>query len=103
MNSQLIFNLSTTEFRDLISEIFEEKFARLKQTSQEVKNEPTLISRLEVAKLFGVSKTTIDKWRRCKILPPIIKISARVFFDKVQIMELLQRKNKGLIETTHFV
>lgn len=99
MNSQLIFNLSTAEFRHLISEVFEEKFAHFKLTPHEVKNEPTLISRLEVAKLFGVSKTTIDKWRRCKILPPIIKVSSRVFFEKAQIMELLHRKNMGLSET----
>jgi predicted DNA-binding transcriptional regulator AlpA len=94
MEENLIVTLKTSDLRSLISELLDEKLFLLKAEKQESKKEASLISRLEVAKLFGVSKTTIDKWRRSKILPPIVKIASRVYFRRDQIIDLLQRKQR---------
>ncbi len=93
--NKLIVTLNTFELRSIIAEVLEEKFSRIVTKKDEKREGVSLISRLEVAKLFGVSKTTIDKWRRCKILPPAIKMSSRIFFNKDQIIEVLNRKQKN--------
>jgi predicted DNA-binding transcriptional regulator AlpA len=95
MKQTLLVTLTTNDLRNLISEVLEEKLFRLSSESKETQKEVSLISRLDVAKHFGVSKTTIDKWRRCKILPPAIKISSRVFFNKDQILEFVKRRQKN--------
>jgi predicted DNA-binding transcriptional regulator AlpA len=96
MKNKLMISLTAQEFRDLLLEAMNminvhESFKKPDNTS-----ESNVISRLEVAKLFGVSKTTIDKWRRSKILPPIVKIASRVYFRRDQIIDLLQRKQRIL-------
>jgi predicted DNA-binding transcriptional regulator AlpA len=91
----LIVTLTTSDLRNLISEVLEEKLFRLSSESKETQKDVSLISRLDVAKLFGVSKTTIDKWRRWKILPPSIKMSSRIFFNREQIIDVVKRQQKN--------
>jgi predicted DNA-binding transcriptional regulator AlpA len=93
--NKLIVTLNIFELRGIIADVLEEKFSRIDTKNSEKGEDVSLISRLEVAKLFGVSKTTIDKWRRCKILPPTIKMSSRIFFNRNQIIEILNRKQKN--------
>lgn len=93
--TDLVVTLTKSELQELISEVIDVKLNRLK-TSQEIPTpEGALVSRLEVAKLFGVSNTTIDKWRRYNILPPVVKIASRVYFKKDQILEVIKRKQKN--------
>ena len=94
MNKKLIISLTAEELKDLLLEAFEGLYSRKNAKEANPKNEANLYSRLEVAKLFGVSNTTIDKWRRSKILPPIIKIASRVYFQKDQILELLKKRQR---------
>jgi predicted DNA-binding transcriptional regulator AlpA len=91
----LLFTLNIFEFRSIIADVFEEKFAKLTKKTKEKKEDLVLISRIQTAKFFAVSKTTIDKWRRFKMLPPEIRMSSRVFFDKNQIVEALRRKQNN--------
>ena len=93
--TQLIVTLNILELRSIIADVLDEKFSRIVTKTKERKEDLSLISRLQVVKLFAVSKTTIDKWRRFKILPPDIKMSSRVFFDRNQIFEALKRKQKN--------
>ena len=93
--NKLIGSLNIFEFRSIIADVFEEKFAKLSKKTKEKQEDLVLISRLQAAKFFAVSKTTIDKWRRYRILPPEIRMSSRVFFDKNQILEALRRKQNN--------
>ncbi len=95
---QMIVTLTTNDLRNLISEVLEEKLLKIASETKEAKKEASLISRLAVAKLFGVSKTTIDKWRRYKILPPVVKISSRVYFKKEEITLLYNRRQNNPTE-----
>ena len=94
MKNNLLVTLTTSELRSIIAELLDEKLPPVNQQSMLNNDCATLYSRLEVAKLFGVSKTTIDKWRRRRILPPIIKIASRVYFQKDQILELLVKRQR---------
>ena len=91
-----MISLTVQEFRDLLLEALNVINVHENFKKPEKISESNVISRLEVAKLFGVSKTTIDKWRRSKILPPIVKIASRVYFRRDQIIDLLQRKQRIL-------
>ncbi len=82
-----------------IAEMIESSFGRMKPSLDSGEKTSTdLISRLKVAELFGVSLTTIDKWRKCRILPAEIKIGSRVYFSEKALEELLRNKTKFLRE-----
>ena len=74
MDEKLLITMNASDLRNLIEEVLDEKLKPV-PSLPEVSNGTPLISRIEVARLFGVSKTTIDKWRRHHVLPPVIKIS----------------------------
>jgi predicted DNA-binding transcriptional regulator AlpA len=97
MKSDLLVTLTTDDLRNIISEVLDEKLIQHQSQKEMPKNDTSLISRLEVSKLFGVSTTSIDKWRRYKILPPVIKIASRIYFDKQKVMDLIERKNRNNI------
>ena len=93
MDEKLLITMNASDLRNLIEEVLEEKLKPV-PSLPEVSNGTPLISRIEVARLFGVSKTTIDKWRRHHVLPPIIKIASRVYFYKDQIQEYLKKRQR---------
>ena len=93
MDEKLLITMNASDLRNLIGEVLEEKL-RPGPSLPEVSNVTPLISRIEVARLFGVSKTTIDKWRRHHVLPPVIKISSRVYFDRDQIQENIKKRQR---------
>lgn len=95
MEKSLLVTLTTTELRSLIAEVVGDQLAQVVHTPTDSTESPTLISRLQVAALFGVSKTTIDKWRRHRVLPPAIKIASRIYFYKDQIIELLKKRQRN--------
>ena len=95
MEKSLLVTLTTTELRSLIAEVVGDQLAQVVHTPTDSTESPTLLSRLQVAALFGVSKTTIDKWRRFRILPPEVKIASRVYFYKEQIMELVKQRQRN--------
>jgi predicted DNA-binding transcriptional regulator AlpA len=97
MKNDLLVTLTTDDLRNIISEVLDEKLIQNQSQKEIPKNDTSLISRLEVSKLFGVSTTSIDKWRRYKILPPVIKIASRIYFDKQKVMDLIERKNRNNI------
>ena len=95
MEKSLLVTLTTTELRSLIAEVVGDQLSQVVHTPTDSTESPTLLSRLQVAALFGVSKTTIDKWRRFRILPPEVKIASRVYFYKEQIMELVKQRQRN--------
>lgn len=94
-NKNLLVTMTTIDFQTLLERMLDRKLSSMHVEKEKQPGDVALISRLDVAKLFGVSKTTIDKWRRARILPPIIKMSSRIFFDKEQIMEVVKRRQRN--------
>jgi predicted DNA-binding transcriptional regulator AlpA len=94
-NQNLLVTMTTSELRSLIAEVLDEKLQPQKEQDSKPNDSRPLYSRLEVAALFGVSRTTIDKWRRHRILPPALKIASRVYFYKDQIAEFLKRRERN--------
>ena len=92
--NNLLVTMTTIDFQTLLERMLDRKLSFMHVEKEKQPRDVALISRLEVAKLFGVSKTTIDKWRRARILPPIIKMSSRIFFDRQQIMEVVKRRQR---------
>jgi len=94
-NQNLLVTLTTSDLRSLIADVLDEKLKPV-MTQENSKADPSaLYSRLEVADVFGVTTTTIDKWRRFKILPPEVKIASRVYFYKEQIVECIKRRQRN--------
>ncbi len=94
-NQNLLVTLTTSELRRLIADVLDEKLTPVMPQANVQTDPAALYSRLEVAKRFGVSTTTIDKWRRYHILPPHVKIASRVYFYKDQIVELVKRRQRN--------
>jgi predicted DNA-binding transcriptional regulator AlpA len=94
-DSDLMVTLTISEFRTLVIEIIEAKLSVFDDGIKKPKDATLLYNRLEVAKLFGVSSTTIDKWRRFRILPPSIKIASRVYFYQHQIQEFIKQRERN--------
>lgn len=54
-----------------------------------------LLTRQDLADLFEVSLVTISKWTKAGLLPPKIKRGGRVYYQKIQVMEMLNSKEHG--------
>jgi predicted DNA-binding transcriptional regulator AlpA len=91
----LIVTMCISDLKQLIKGTFEESISQLVNQTKTSQQKTELISRLKVAQLFGVTKTTLDKWRRYGILPPEIKIGSRVYFNSDQIETLIVKRQKN--------
>lgn len=93
---KLIVTLTVSELRSIIQETLDRKLKMTQKKSPESwknkENLPELITRKEVAQLFGVSLVSIDKWRKHGILPKTIKQSGRTYFLRKEIIELINTK-----------
>ena len=103
--NDLLVTLKVGDLKHLISEVVTNCLKRITQGELEAKDKPDepvteLISRKKVAEMFGVSTTTIDKWRKFKFLPKGIKQCSRVYFLKVEIIELLKSKQRFIQEVS---
>ncbi len=92
---KLIVTLNVTDLRNLISEVIQTKLELLKEVGSTLNHSktPELITRKEVAQLFGVSLVSIDKWRKHGVLPKTIKQSGRTYFLRTEIIELINTKS----------
>ena len=95
----LLVTLKVGELKCLISEVVTNCLKSTPKEELEVKGKveesvPELVSRKKVAEMFNVSTTTIDKWRKFKLLPKGIKQCSRVYFLKSEIVELLKKKQE---------
>jgi predicted DNA-binding transcriptional regulator AlpA len=90
-NSKLLVTLCVEELKELIYECLKDVIPN-RQNSERTEQDAELISRFDACKLFGVSKTTIDKWRKYKLLPKEVKIASRVYFNKQELLELINKK-----------
>ena len=102
--SDLLVTLKVGDLKTLLYEVLTNCLKNSIPIIQDVKEEKEvvseLISRKSVAEMFGVSTTTIDKWRKFKFLPKGIKQCSRVYFLKVEITELLKSKQRFIQEVS---
>ena len=92
--NKLLVTLYVSELKDLINETIESKLSKYKITeATSVKIElPKFLTRQEVAKQFQVSLVTIDKWRRCGLLPKTIKQAGSTYFLSKDIEKFVEEK-----------
>lgn len=89
MNEQLIVTLNVVELRTIIDESIANALTKVPQKPEE----DTLLKRIDVAKLFGVSLVTLNQWMRDgRIL--YHRINSRVFFKRAEVMEALNSVKK---------
>ncbi len=51
------------------------------------------LTRAEIAKILKVSEVTIDRWRKGGM--PFIKLKGKVLFEKIKVMEWLNKKSQN--------
>lgn len=92
MRDQLLVTLKVSEFQEILENILEEKFNKLQELFKPSPSLSKLMSRQEVASLFGVSLVSIDKWKRHSLLPKPIHQSGRVYFLRDEIEKMIEDK-----------
>ncbi len=85
MNDQLIVTLKIGELKTIIKDCIEEA---LKQFTSSSEKDETLMRRIDVAKLFGISLVTLNQWMRDGRLL-YHRIKSRIYFKKTEVMEAL--------------
>lgn len=84
MNERLIVTLKVGELKDIIDESVTNALTKVSQKPEE----ETLLKRIDVAKLFGVSLVTLNQWMRDgRIL--YHRINSRIFFKRSEVMDAL--------------
>lgn len=93
-----IVTLTVQELQDSILNSLREEVQKLlneQPSSSEDDIEELLLTRHQVAKIFGISTVSLDKWKRAGLLPKHIKMAGRVYYMRQEILEMIiKRKSK---------
>lgn len=89
MTDQLLVTLNVIELRKILNECIADALSNISQKSEEEK----LLKRKDVAKFFGISLVTLNKWRRQHKIP-FLKINSRIYFKHSEILEALKTIQK---------
>lgn len=89
------FNLTVEQLEQLISKVVGEKLKHLpvREKKQVLKNK--LVTLKEITQIFKISRQTVNKWSKCNVLPPSIKVGGRVYFKKDEINELITKEKNN--------
>ena len=90
-NPQIQFiSVNPNELADLISENVKASIQNLTKGLSELSTpqQKEIVSRKEVAEMFGISFVTLHEWTKNGILSPS-KIGGRTFFKRSELMQLL--------------
>ncbi|MBL7873916.1 MAG: helix-turn-helix domain-containing protein [Cyclobacteriaceae bacterium] len=90
MSEIVVLNMSKAELVELINETINSLIS--KQSVSNDGKEDELIKIEEVCLMLKVSKVTIHKWKKSGMLP-FHRISNRVFFKRLEILEVLRKIN----------
>lgn len=91
-----LIDMNEDELRNLIRESIEGSFNTLNAPAPTEELPTALLTMDEVSQIFKVSRVTLHKWRRLKLLPPVLKKGGRVYFRKSQIMAMIEARGKYL-------
>ncbi|MDG1056509.1 MAG: helix-turn-helix domain-containing protein [Flavobacteriaceae bacterium] len=94
MDDKLIITLKQSELRRMISDAIDSKISKLREVNSLLipDKKTELLTRKEVAELFGISLVTLDKWRRFDLLPRSTKQGGRIYFLKEEIENYIKNK-----------
>jgi predicted DNA-binding transcriptional regulator AlpA len=96
-NERLIVTLTVIELKELVSKSIAAELSKNQISSVENNNSvdtEILLTRFEVAALFKVSTVTLDKWKKAGLLPNSIKLAAKVYYLKKEILDMIKAKKK---------
>lgn len=83
--------ITVEEFRKILDERLELALSKLTQEHEH--GEETLVTRKDIARLFGVSLVTVNAWMK-KGLLPFHRINRRVYFKKSEVLATLKSVKK---------
>ncbi|MCX6180711.1 MAG: DUF3853 family protein [Bacteroidetes bacterium] len=83
-----IWQLSVEELQKMIETVVYKAMSGKEKVVQ-IKKEIELLSRKAVAKTFGISLVTLNKWKKLGLLPKPIKQGGKVLFVKSEIEDLI--------------
>lgn len=83
-----IWQLTIEELQKMIEVVVCKAMAGKEKVVQ-IKKEMELLSRKAVAKTFGISLVTLNKWKKLGLLPKPIKQGGKVLFIKSEIEDLI--------------
>ena len=83
--------ISVEEFQKILDERLELALSRLNQ--EEEHGEETLVTRKDIARLFGVTLVTVNAWMK-KGLLPYHRINRRIYFKKSEVLATLENVRK---------
>jgi excisionase family DNA binding protein len=83
--------ITVEEFQKILDERLEVALSRLNQ--EEEHGEEILVTRKDIARLFGVSLVTVNAWMK-KGLLPFHRINRRVYFKKSEVLATLESVKK---------
>ena len=93
-----IVTLTVQQLKDAILTSVKEEIQKL--LSQPTKDsednlDDLLLTRHQVASMFGISTVSLDKWKSAGLLPKHIKMAGRVYYMRQEILEMInKRKSK---------
>jgi len=93
-NTRLLVTLTVEELKELINECLSSALGTSSVKTSNKTDNTELISRFDACRMFGVSRTIIDKWRKYKLLPREIKIASRVYFNKQELIEFINKERR---------
>jgi DNA-binding transcriptional MerR regulator len=82
------------QLKEALQEFFSDYTIATNKALSSIKNK-TLLSKKEVANLYGVSTNTIDAWNKKLLLPKYFKKGTRIFFIKEEIINQLKSNQNG--------
>ncbi len=93
-----IVTLTVQQLKDAILTSVKEEIQKLlcqpAKDSEDDLND-LLLTRHQVAKMFGISTVSLDKWKSAGLLPKHIKMAGRVYYMRQEILEMInKRKSK---------
>ena len=84
--------ISIDEFIEILDDRLESILSKISENKQGKEEE--LLTRHDLARLFGVSLVTINEWCKKEILTPH-NMNSRVYFKKSEVMDALASSKYG--------
>ncbi|MCB0401147.1 MAG: helix-turn-helix domain-containing protein [Flavobacteriales bacterium] len=83
--------ISVEEFQQILDQRLDLALSKLGK--EEEHGEETLVTRKDIARLFGVSLVTVNAWMK-KGLLPFHRINRRIYFKKSEVLATLENVKK---------
>ena len=94
--NNLLIHSSQADLRRMIQEEVKKAIIASGITNKrETALSKALLSRKDVADLFGITLPTLEKWKSTEILPAPIKRGGRVYYLRSQIEKMLNDQKGG--------